>query len=80
MNLINEVYNSKTGLCTIDWHDKSKDYLHVPDWDSLLFAPIIKKDLVQGILYLSVPLKEREFNQETMNVINMFANIFSGNY
>lgn len=80
LNLVDQVYEKKKGICTIDWHDEFKDDFHIPDWDSVLVVPVVKKEIVEGVLYITVPLKEKEFNQETLNAINVFANIFSGNF
>lgn len=80
LNLVDQVFEKKMGIFTIDWHDEFKNDFHIPDWDSVLIVPIIKNQVVKGILYITVPLKEREFNQEALNVINLFANIFSGNF
>lgn len=79
-NLVSQVFESKMGIFTVDWHDEFKDELNIPKWDSVLVVPIIKKNQVEGIMYATVPLKEKEFNQETLNVVNVFANIFSGNF
>lgn len=80
LNLVDQVYESKMGIFTIDWHDEFKDDFHIPDWDSVLLVPVVKKEVIEGVLYITVPLKEKEFDQEILNVINVFANIFSGNF
>ena len=74
------VRDSDDWWCFLDWHDELNDDFIIPDWDSVLIVPVVKKESVKGILYITVPLKEKEFNQEILNVINVFANIFSGNF
>ena len=79
-NLVAEVKWSKMGIFTIGWNHEIEDEFNLPDWDSILITPLIKKGVVEAMIYIAVPLREKEFNQENLNVINVLSNIFSGNY
>lgn len=77
--MMNQVIANKTGLYIVDW-DGSREKLKsswIPDWKSILIAPIIYNGIIKGILYLSVSINEKEFNHNDLNFVNTLSGIFS---
>ena len=50
----------------------------MPNWNSVLVIPIIKCGVVCGILYLTVPVKVKEFKLEDLNFTNMLGQLLVG--
>lgn len=80
-DLINKVKESKKGECFIDW-DKGNSEVKIvenPNWQSIMIIPLIKEESVKGIVYITVPLKEKEFDLKSLNACSVLTNIFTGN-
>lgn len=79
MDIIQRVVENKKGEFLIDWDDSTAQdpFTEEPIWQSLLVLPLIKNGIVLGLIYLSVPLKEKEFNIEDFNLGNLLSNIFT---
>ena len=73
--LIKEVLTEKSGLYKIDWDNiaKKNEVTGVPSWDSVLITPIIKKERIVSLIYLSIAMKKKEFNVEDLNLLNFLA-------
>ncbi|WFA09439.1 diguanylate cyclase [Tissierella sp. Yu-01] len=80
-NLINHVLESKTGECFIDLDniDNQEKVIEDQNWQAILIVPLIKQGGIKGIVYITVPLKEKEFDFMNLNVCNVLSNIFIGN-
>ena len=80
MKIVQRVINNKEGEFLIDWDNPTAlDTLtDEPIWQSVLVLPMIENGLVLGLIYLSVPLKEKEFTTEDYNLGNLLVNIFAG--
>lgn len=81
MDKIYEVMNNKQGLYLIDW-DNTQNISHltgVPNWQSIMVIPLIKQNVLKGIMYISVPLDEIEFDFNSSNLTKLLCNIFSSN-
>ena len=79
-DIINSVIKHKQGKCIIDW-DSIIDYdlvTGMPNWNSVLAIPIIKSGVVRGILYLTVPIKIKEFKFEDLNFVNTLGQLLVG--
>ncbi|MBU3143383.1 diguanylate cyclase [Clostridium sp. CF012] len=79
-DIIEAVINDKQGKCIIDW-DSIIDYdlvTGMPNWNSVLAVPIIKSGVVRGILYLTVPIKVKEFKFEDLNFVNTLGQLLVG--
>lgn len=79
INVLNSVVASKTGAYMIDW-DEINDYdsiTGIPEWYSIIVSPLIISDDLKGVLYLKVPLKQKEFNFDEFNYVNTLANAAS---
>jgi diguanylate cyclase (GGDEF)-like protein len=70
----------KQAKCIIDW-DSIVDYdlvTGMPNWNSVMVIPIIKSGFACGILYLTVPIKVKEFKLEDLNFISMLSQLLVG--
>ncbi|MBZ9686544.1 diguanylate cyclase [Clostridium estertheticum] len=79
-DIIESVIKEKQGKCIIDW-DSIVDYdlvTGMPNWNSVLAVPIIKSGVVCGILYLTVPIKVKEFKFEDLNFVNTLGQLLVG--
>lgn len=79
-DIIDSVIHDKQGKCIIDW-DSIIDYdlvTGMPNWNSVLAIPIIKSGDVLGILYLTVPIKVKEFKFEDLNFVNTLGQLLVG--
>ncbi|MGH4122178.1 MAG: GGDEF domain-containing protein [Clostridium sp.] len=79
-DIIDSVIKDKQGKCIIDW-DSIIDYdlvTGMPNWNSVLAIPIIKSGIVRGILYLTVPIKVKEFKLENLNFANTLGQLLVG--
>ena len=71
-NIIKSVIDSKQGVCKIDW-DTITEYdavTGVPNWQSVMAIPLIKGDIVKGVLYLTESTQTKEFGFEDFNFVN----------
>jgi len=76
-NIIKSVIDSKQGVCKIDW-DTITEYdaiTGVPKWQSVIAIPLIKDDLVKGILYLTESTQAKEFCFDDFNFVNTLGKI-----
>ncbi|MGV8980827.1 diguanylate cyclase [Clostridium sp.] len=79
-DIIMSVIKDKQAKCIIDW-DSIIDYdlvTGMPNWNSVLAIPIIKSGVVRGILYLTVPIKIKEFKFEDLNFVNILGQLLVG--
>ncbi|KPU27812.1 hypothetical protein TR13x_00135 [Caloranaerobacter sp. TR13] len=78
-NIINKVIDSGKGEFLIDWEDIGKidPVTGKPDWQSVIAVPSIINGKIKGILYLSVPIKEKEFDYNSYNFISKIADIIA---
>lgn len=78
-NIVNRVILNKKGEFLIDWETISDiDVISgTPNWQSIIVVPLIIKGMVKGIAYLSVPIKEKEFDYNNYNLINTICSIFA---
>lgn len=79
-DIIKSVITDKQGICIIDW-DSIIDYDSVtgmPNWNSVLAVPIIKSGVVGGVLYLTVPIKVKEFKTEDLNFVSTLGQLLVG--
>lgn len=78
-DLIKEVIEKRTGRYLINWKDIGDvDVITgVPDWQSLIITPIIYSGQIKGILQISVPIKEKEFDYNDYNFINTVSDIIA---
>ncbi|WP_069649180.1 diguanylate cyclase [Caloranaerobacter ferrireducens] len=77
--IIEKVIDSSKGEFLIDWEDIGKidPVTGKPDWQSVIAVPSIINGKIKGILYLSVPIKEKEFDYNSYNFICKIADIIA---
>ena len=79
-DILESVILDKQAKCIIDW-DSIVDYdlvTGMPNWNSVLVIPIIKSGVACGILYLTIPIKVKEFKLEDLNLISMVGQLLVG--
>lgn len=77
--LVETVINDGQGIYTIDWDqtDKINMVNGLPDWDSIIAAPIATNGRVKGVIYLSVPARLKEFGADELNVLNVYSELMA---
>jgi diguanylate cyclase (GGDEF)-like protein len=75
--LLNTVIRDKQGIAAIDWDEISEyDILTgIPDWKSIIMAPIIEGGTVKAVLSLSVSTKMKEFKFNDLNFVSVLGQI-----
>ncbi len=78
-NIIDRVIHTKKGEFFTDWDslDNLDPFTQEPILQSVLILPSIKNGQIVGLIYLSVPLKEKEFTFEDFNFGNLLSKIFT---
>ena len=76
-NLLRMIIDKKQGTYLIDWDEISEfdSISGMPDWKSIIIAPIIKSNSVKAVLYLSVSTKSKEFKFEDFNFVNVLGQL-----
>ncbi|MDR7857303.1 diguanylate cyclase [Tissierella sp.] len=79
-NIIDKVIKTKKGEFLIDWDnfDNVDSLSGLPNWQSIMVLPMIKDEDIKGILYISAPLKNKEFDFNSFNLAKSLVNIFTG--
>ncbi len=77
--IIQRVIVNKVGEYLIDWeYVENIDILTgTPNWQSLIIVPLICKGYVKGVLQISVPIKEKEFDYSSYNFVNTAGDIIA---
>lgn len=75
--IIYNVIESKQGVCYIDWDEVNAfdPLTGVPDWPSVIIMPLINSGILKGILYLSVPVRKKEFKFSDYNFVENLSQI-----
>ena len=78
-DIIHRVIENRKGAFLVDWDniDLTDSITGEPQWQSVLVLPLIKNAIVLGIIYLTVPMKEKEFTFEEFNLGNLLTSIFT---
>lgn len=78
-NIVNRVIANKKGEFLIDWDslDDKDLMLRTPNWQSIIVLPLEFEGEIKGIVYISVPLKEKEFDYNSYNMARALCGIFS---
>lgn len=77
--IVNRVINNKKGEFLIDWENTNEIdiVLNVPNWQSVIAIPLIINREVIGVGYVTVPIKEKEFDYNSYNLVKILWDIFS---
>ncbi|AKL94902.1 diguanylate cyclase [Clostridium aceticum] len=78
-DLIKKVLSTGKGEYLIDWQDiKTTNALTgTPNWKSIIITPTLFCGEITGILYLSVPLMEKEFDFQLYNLAKAASSIIA---
>lgn len=71
--VINSVIVEKQSVCMIDWDNavEGKALSGVtPEWNSIIAIPLMSYNLVNGVLYLTVPASKKKFTVDELNFVN----------
>lgn len=81
MDKILEIIKKAEGEYIIDWDDIESicPITGVPNWQSIIIIPLVNRHGVEGIIYISVPLIEKEFDFNSFNLTKLLCNIFASN-
>ncbi len=68
---------SMEGKYTIDWENMNDldPLTNTPNWKSVIVIPIVVNQIVCGVIYLSVPIKEKEFDYAEYNLVDITTNV-----
>lgn len=79
IEIVKSVIDNKQGIFMIDWDNfKNNDIITgLPDWYSILAVPVIVRDEVKGVIYLSTSTKNREYGVNELNFINILSNLIA---
>ncbi len=74
---IRHILEKKVGDYFIDWENihEVDPFTGTPDWQSLIILPIIYQNVIHGILQLSVPIREKEFDFKNFNFVNSVTGV-----
>ncbi|SHK15504.1 diguanylate cyclase [Paramaledivibacter caminithermalis] len=77
--IIKEFMDNKQGDYFINWNEITEidSFTGVPSWNSYVVVPIIKDGVQKGIILLSVPIDEKEFDFSTFNLVNSLSGIIA---
>ena len=77
--IVEDAIINKKGEFLIDW-DTGNDAvlnLNTPNWQSVIVLPLIKDNNMRGIGYITVPIREKEFDYNSYNLAKTLWDIFS---
>ena len=72
---VKEVLTEKSGLYRIDWDNAAEknNVSEMPVWNSVLIAPIIRKERIVSLVYLTVSMRKKEFGSDDLNLVNFLS-------
>jgi hypothetical protein len=70
---------SKAGEYQIDWsgYPGIDPLTGMPDWQSVIAVPMIDRGRLKGVAYLSVSIKNKEFDAGTYNYVKTLSDIMT---
>jgi diguanylate cyclase (GGDEF)-like protein len=77
--IISRVLANKKGEFLIDWDtgQETAINLNTPNWQSVIVLPLTVDGQVKGIGYMTVPIKEKEFDFDSYNLAKTLWDVFS---
>lgn len=78
--IVHEVVETHKSIFTIDWENISRrdELTGIPDWDSILCVPILRKGQVKGFLYMRSSFRTKEFALKDSLVLQFLTTIIGG--
>jgi len=79
--LVHTVTENGSGIFQVDWDSiaKRNSITNMPEWNSVMIAPMIKNEKVIGVIYLAAPEKHSKFNLSKFIFFKFLADIISAN-
>jgi len=76
---VKRVIASGKGEFLIDWEsvEEAELTLNTPNWQSVIAMPLICNDRMKGLIYITTPIKEKEFDYNGYNLSKVLCEIFS---
>jgi transcriptional regulator with GAF, ATPase, and Fis domain len=80
--IVDKCIKSGTGEYKVDWNSYQglDSVTGMPDWQSVMAVPIIKRGELKGVLYLSASIKTKEFDAGQYNFVKTLCDIISSIY
>ncbi|NMB28114.1 MAG: diguanylate cyclase [Tissierellia bacterium] len=77
--IVKRVIASGKGEFLIDWEsvEEAELTLNTPNWQSVIAMPLICNDRMKGLIYITTPIKEKEFDYNGYNLSKVLCEIFS---
>ena len=78
-NIVEKILHKGEGEFLIDWESISEKNLNLnmPDWQSVIAIPLISNNQIKALVYITVPIKEKEFDYNNYNLAKALCDIFS---
>ena len=78
-DIVKKVIANGEGKFLIDWESVKEDklILNTPDWQSIMVIPLVFNGDMKGVIYITVPIKEKEFDYNSYNLARVLCEIFS---
>lgn len=77
--IVDDAIKNRKGEFLIDWDTGNDTMLNLstPNWQSVIVLPLINDNKIKGIGYITVPIKEKEFDYNSYNLAKSLWDIFS---
>ena len=77
--IVERVIANGKGEFLIDWESIKEDELtlNTPNWQSIIAIPLIFGSIKRALIYITVPIKEKEFDYNNYNLANVLCKIFA---
>jgi diguanylate cyclase (GGDEF)-like protein len=77
--ILKRCMESRAGEYQIDWsgYPGIDPLTGMPDWQSVISVPMIDRGKLRGILYLSISIKNKEFDAGTYNYVKTLSDIMA---
>lgn len=79
-DIVNRIIANKKGEFLIDWDSLDEMDLLIsgtPNWQSIIAIPLTFEEKIKGIVYISVPLREKEFDYNDYNMARTLCSVIS---
>ncbi|NLW23030.1 MAG: diguanylate cyclase [Tissierellia bacterium] len=78
-DIVDKVIKNKKGEFLIDWESVNERelLLNTPNWESVIVIPLIRDGILKGVVYIGVPIKEKEFDYNSYNLAKSLCDIFA---
>ena len=82
VEIVRRVIKNVKGEFLIDWENEyEKDIvLNTPNWHSVMAIPLVVNNRIKGVGYMTVPIKEKEFDYNSYNLAKMLWDLFALSY